>query len=64
MNGASVVCQAAAINLQLPGEKHMSSTPFVVKCHNENILGFDVLNGQTWRLPDGSAWSLWFKYES
>ncbi|KAK4806382.1 hypothetical protein QYF61_016232 [Mycteria americana] len=35
----------------------MSSTRFAIKDHHENILGFNVLNGRTWRLPNGSVWS-------
>ncbi|KAK4810748.1 hypothetical protein QYF61_007722 [Mycteria americana] len=35
----------------------MSSTRFAIKDHHENILGFDVLKGRTWRLPNGSVWS-------
>jgi len=41
VNGASAVCQTAKANLWLPGEKHMLSTHFAVKSHNENILGFN-----------------------
>ncbi|KAK4819569.1 hypothetical protein QYF61_007080, partial [Mycteria americana] len=57
VNGVSVQCQTAKVNLWLPGEKRMSSTRFAIKDHHENILGFDVLNGRTWRLPNGSVWS-------
>ncbi|KAK4811160.1 hypothetical protein QYF61_019791 [Mycteria americana] len=57
VNGVSVQCQIAKVNLWLPGEKRMSSTRFAIKDHHENILGFDVLNGRTWRLPNGSVWS-------
>ncbi|KAK4810669.1 hypothetical protein QYF61_007469, partial [Mycteria americana] len=57
VNGVSVQCQTAKVNLWLPGEKRMSSTRFAIKNHHENILGFDVLNGRTWRLPNGSVWS-------
>ncbi|KAK4806990.1 hypothetical protein QYF61_000319 [Mycteria americana] len=35
----------------------MSSTRFAIKDHHENILGFDVLNGRSWSLPNGSVWS-------
>ncbi|KAK4818863.1 hypothetical protein QYF61_020082 [Mycteria americana] len=35
----------------------MSRTHFAVKDHHENILGFDVLNGRTWSLPNGIVWS-------
>ena len=57
VNGASGVCQIARVNLWLPGEKRMSTTRFAIKDHHENIVGFDVLNGQTWRLPNGGVWS-------
>ncbi|KAK4810566.1 hypothetical protein QYF61_004529 [Mycteria americana] len=57
VNGVSVQCQTAKVNLWLPGEKRMSRTRFAIKDHHENILGFDVLNGRTWRLPNGSVWS-------
>ncbi|KAK4819549.1 hypothetical protein QYF61_007060 [Mycteria americana] len=57
VNGVSVQCETAKVNLWLPGEKHMLSTRFAIKDHHENILGFDVLNGRTWRLPNGSVWS-------
>lgn len=35
----------------------MLATHFAIKDHNENILGFDLLNGQTWHSPDGNMWS-------
>ena len=57
VNGASVVCQTAKVNLWLPGEKRMSTTHFAIKDHHENILGFGVLNGRTWCLPNGNVWS-------
>ena len=51
------MCQTAKVNLLLPGEKRVTSLRFAIKEHYENILGFDALNGRTWRLPDGSLWS-------
>ena len=57
VNGASAIHQTANVNLWLPVEKCMLSTCFAVKDHNENILGFDVLNRQTWCLPESSVWS-------
>ena len=57
VNGASVICQTVKVNLWLLGEKHMLSPRFPVKNHNENILGFGVLTGWNWHLPDGSVWS-------
>ncbi|KAK4828563.1 hypothetical protein QYF61_027532 [Mycteria americana] len=57
VNGASVECQTAKINLWLPGVKHMSSTCFAIKDHHGNILGFYVLNRRTWHLLNGSLWS-------
>lgn len=57
VNRASVICQTVKVNLWFLDKKHMLSTWFAVKGHNENILGFDVLNGRTWHLPYGSMWS-------
>ncbi|KAK4828000.1 hypothetical protein QYF61_022777, partial [Mycteria americana] len=57
VNGVSVQCQTAKVNLWLLGEKRMSRTRFAIKDHHENILGFNVLNGRTWHLPNGSVWS-------
>lgn len=57
VNGASVICQSAKVNLWLSGKTCMVSTHFAVKDHNENILSFDVLKGQIWQLLDGSIWS-------
>uniref|UniRef100_A0A8C3K9U4 ribonuclease H n=1 Tax=Calidris pygmaea TaxID=425635 RepID=A0A8C3K9U4_9CHAR len=56
-NGGTDLCQTAKVSLWLPGEKRMSSNRFAIKVHYENILGFDILNGRTWCLPDGSVWS-------
>lgn len=44
VNGANAVCQTAKVNSWLPDEKRMLSTRFAVKDHNDNLLGFDVLN--------------------
>lgn len=49
--------QAVSADL-LPGKEWMLATLFAIKDHNENIRGFDLLNGQTWHLPDGNMWSL------
>lgn len=57
VNGASVLCQTTKVNLWLPGEKPVLSACFAIKTHKKSILGFDVLNGRAWHLPDGSAWS-------
>lgn len=55
VNRASVICEAAKVNLWLLGRKQMSATPLAIKYLSENNLDFYDLNYQTWCLLDGSV---------
>lgn len=56
-NGNSTTAYIAKVRLWLPGEKRITSHMFAIADHEENILGYDILQGKTWQLPDGTVWS-------
>lgn len=60
VNGASVVSNGQG-QLMAPGREATATTRLAIKDHHENVLGFDVLTGGTWRLPNAawgpSAWA-------
>ncbi|GAB0209671.1 pol-like protein ENS-3 [Grus japonensis] len=57
IDGIVKECPTAKIALWLPGERKLTRTEVLVGAANTNILGFDVLSGRVWKLPDGSLWS-------
>ncbi|GAB0208371.1 pol-like protein ENS-3 [Grus japonensis] len=57
IDGIVKECPTAKIALWLPGERKLTRTEVLVGAANTNILGFDVLHGRVWKLPDGSVWS-------
>ncbi|GAB0208996.1 pol-like protein ENS-3 [Grus japonensis] len=57
IDGIVKECPTAKITLWLPGEKKLTLTKVLIGAANTNILGFDVLYGRVWKLPDGSLWS-------
>ena len=57
MDGVIKECPTAKITLWLPGEKKLIHEQVLIGAANTNILGLDLLDGKTWKLPDGSVWS-------
>jgi len=57
IDGVIRKCPTAKITLWLPGEQRLTRTEVLVGAANTNILGFDLLYGRVWKLPDGSIWS-------
>lgn len=56
-NGNSTIAYIAKVCLWLPGEKRMISHMFAIADHEENILGYYILQGKNWQLPNGTVWS-------
>jgi len=57
VDGVIRKCPTAKITLWFPGEQRLTHTEVLVGAANTNILGFDLLYGRVWKLPDGSVWS-------
>ncbi|GAB0206094.1 pol-like protein ENS-3 [Grus japonensis] len=57
IDGIVKECPTAKIALWLPGEKKLTRTEVLVGAASTNTLGFNLLYGRVWKLPDGSVWS-------
>ena len=53
--GATEKCPITWTQLWLPGEKRMTAVEVALSPYEGNILGFDVLAGKQWDLPNGSV---------
>lgn len=49
-NGNSTAAYIAKVCLWLPAEKQMTSPMFATADHEENILGYHILQGKNWQL--------------
>ena len=57
IDGVIKTCPTAKITLWLPGEQRMTKKEVLVGAAPTNILGFDLLHGRVWKLPNGTVWS-------
>ena len=57
VTGAAEKCPIAQAQFWLPGEKRMTTVEVSLSPYEGNILGFDVLAGKQWYLPNGRVWS-------
>jgi len=57
INGVEKQCPTAKISLWLPEEQKLTRVEVLVGAAYTNILGFDILHGCMWKLPDGTVWS-------
>lgn len=55
--GKTIISYTAKVCLWLSGEKQMTSHIFVIVDHEQNILGYNILKGKVWQLPNGDVWS-------
>lgn len=57
INGVENQCPTAKISPWLPEEQKLTRIEVLVGAAYTNILGFDILHGCMWKLPDGTVWS-------
>jgi len=57
VDGVIRECSTAKITLWLLGKPRLTHTEVLVGAANTNILGFGLLYGRVWKLPDGTVWS-------
>lgn len=57
IDGIIKECPTANFSIWLLGEKQFTKVEVLVGAAQLKLLGFDLLYGQTWKLPDGTLWS-------